>query len=149
MGPRTAVGKRRAGAVDARYTQRLDIEKSGAETQLAVVELGQCTAFAIHDELGAIAVDMESSVIAAHAAQAHKPFVCVRVVLDTLDMLLPPYVLQSIGNDGFPSYLRLAGALLRDPRGFATLPHLVEVFGKARRTLAHVSRATGPHLAGP
>ena len=64
---------------------------------------------------GALAVDMESSVVADHCARHGVPFGCVRGISDDVHTPLSPR-LVSLLADGRVSALRTAGALLRAPR---------------------------------
>jgi adenosylhomocysteine nucleosidase len=64
---------------------------------------------------GAIAVDMESHVVARVAAAHRLPFVIVRVVSDAVDDALPPAVRVAMGPRGTTDYRRLLASLARHP----------------------------------
>jgi adenosylhomocysteine nucleosidase len=67
-----------------------------------------------HAALGAIAVDMESAVIAQEAAAREIPFVCIRTIMDTAAQNLEGAMLAD--EDGRVRIGAAARALIRDPR---------------------------------
>ena len=67
-----------------------------------------------HTALGAIAVDMESAVIAQEAASREIPFVCLRTIMDTAAQNLDGAMLAD--EDGRVRIGAAARALLRNPR---------------------------------
>ncbi len=64
---------------------------------------------------GAIAVDMESHVVARVAAAHRLPFVIVRVISDAVDDAMPPAVRVAMGPRGTTDYRRLMASLGRHP----------------------------------
>jgi len=67
-----------------------------------------------HAALGAIAVDMESAVIAQEAVAREIPFVCMRTIMDTAAQNLEGAMLAD--EDGRVRIGAAARALIRDPR---------------------------------
>jgi hopanoid-associated phosphorylase len=69
-------------------------------------------------ETGAAAVDMESHLAAAYAAERRLPFAAVRVICDPADRRLPPWAAESLLPNGEVSAAAVVRGLLRRP------PHL-------------------------
>ena len=87
---------------------------------------------------GAIAVDIESVVVARAAAALGIPFVVLRAIADTAARELPPAALVPLQDDGKPALAQVLGSVMRRPR---QLPNLLGVAREARLALAA--------LAGP
>jgi adenosylhomocysteine nucleosidase len=79
-------------------------------------------------DTGALAVDMESAIVARAADAAGIPFVVLRTIADPATRQLPPAALIPLLADGTPSLTRVLGEVLRRPRQIAAL------FGLARET---------------
>jgi adenosylhomocysteine nucleosidase len=79
-------------------------------------------------ETGALAVDLESDVVARIAASAGIPFVVVRTIADSAYRALPPAALIPLAEDGTPQLARVLASVVRRPRQVAAL------FGLARET---------------
>ena len=103
----------------------------------------------LHEETGAVAVDMESSAIAAVAAQAGLPFVCIRTILDTVATDLPSFLHDTIDADGFPDKRKFGMALARHPARVRDAARLARDFNSAKRTLEQVLKLTDKHLLSP
>ena len=91
-------------------------------------------------ETRAVAVDMESSAVAAVAARARVPFVALRVVVDALDDALPPGAEQWIdarGNRRLTAALRAAV----DARQWRSLLTLANRYRVASAALDRLARA--------
>ena len=84
-------------------------------------------------ETGALAVDVESGVVARAAAAAGIPFLVLRAVADTATRHLPPAALLPLARDGRPAISRITASVLRNP---AQLKGLVGLAREARRALA-------------
>lgn len=82
-----------------------------------------------------IAVDMESSAIAAVAKRRQLPFVTLRVVADAADTSLPASALAALDADGRFRLLTFVSALLRHPGDLFRLPRLATSSRRAHRTL--------------
>ncbi len=92
-------------------------------------------------ETGALAVDLESDVVARIASSAGIPFVVVRTIADTALRELPPAALIPLSEDGTPRIARVLASVLRRPRQFAAL------VGLARDTRTALSALAGPACA--
>jgi adenosylhomocysteine nucleosidase len=89
-------------------------------------------------DTGALAVDLESAIVARTAAAAGIPFLVLRAIADPATRALPPAALIPLLPDGTPSLMRVFTEVLRRPRQIGAL------YGLARDT----RRALGA-LAGP
>ena len=89
---------------------------------------------------GAVAADMESAAVAAVAAGAGIPWVALRVLVDTVDVIVPRAVAAAIDSSGRFEMARFFGALIRHPMDLASLPALASAYRRAMRTLATVAR---------
>jgi hopanoid-associated phosphorylase len=104
---------------------------------------------ALHRTTGALAVDMESHIVARVARRRRLPFAAVRVISDAAHRTLPPAARVGMKPDGrmdLPSVLR---SLLANP---GQLPALIRTgleAERAFRALLRGYRRLGPRLAGP
>ena len=89
-------------------------------------------------ETGALAVDLESDVVARIASQAGIPFVVARTIADTANRELPPAALIPLSETGTPNLARVLASVLRRPRQITTLISL------ARETRMALAALTGP-----
>ena len=78
---------------------------------------------------GALAVDMESHVLALAAEAAGLPFAMIRVVCDVAGEALPEAAIKGVKADGSTDGLGVVAALLRRP---GEIPALVRLAGAAR-----------------
>ncbi|WP_183258453.1 phosphorylase [Bradyrhizobium sp. CIR48] len=104
---------------------------AGAEE---VVTKRACKA-ALHSETGASAVDMESHIAAAYAAEAGLPFAAVRVISDPAHRALPALARAAIKPNGQIDLAAVLRGIVRNP---ATLHALVSTgidFNRALRSL--------------
>ncbi|HEV2302590.1 MAG TPA: hypothetical protein VGR91_13560 [Stellaceae bacterium] len=92
-------------------------------------------------ETGALAVDLESDVVARAARQAGIPFLVLRSIADTLHRELPSAALLPLAADGTPEVLRVLADVIRRPRQIAAL------VGLARETRRALSALVGPARA--
>jgi adenosylhomocysteine nucleosidase len=92
-------------------------------------------------ETGALAVDLESDVVARAARQAGIPFLVLRSIADTLYRELPPAALIPLAADGTPEVLRVLADVIRRPRQIAAL------FGLALETRTALSALMRPARA--
>jgi adenosylhomocysteine nucleosidase len=92
-------------------------------------------------ETGALAVDLESDVVARIAASAGIPFVVMRAIADTAKRELPPAALIPLAEDGTPDLARVLASVLRRPR------QIVALIGLARDTRTAMSALPGPARA--
>jgi len=94
------------------------------------------------EQSGAIAVDMESAVLALEAGARGIPFVCVRSVLDAIDDEIPAMEVDAAGGEVRP--LDAAGFLLRHPAALLKLPLLMRNLSRATASLAQALEALVP-----
>ena len=92
-------------------------------------------------ETRAVAVDLESDIVARIATSAGIPFVVVRAIGDAADRELPPAALIQLSEDGTPKLARVLASVLRRPRQLANL------VGLARETRRALSALAGPARA--
>lgn len=92
-------------------------------------------------EKGALAVDLESDVVARIASQAGIPFLVVRTIADTVYRELPPAALIPLSEAGTPNLLSVLCSVLRRPRQIGTL------IGLAWETRMALSALPGPASA--
>ena len=84
-------------------------------------------------ETGALAVDLESVVVARAAAALGIPFIVLRAIADPATRELPPAALVPLGRDGKPVFGHVLASVMRRPQ---QLPTLLGVAREARRALA-------------
>jgi adenosylhomocysteine nucleosidase len=97
---------------------------------------------------GAIAVDLESIVVARAAAALGIPFVVLRAIADPASRELPPAALVPLADDGKPALAQVLASVMRCPQ---QLPTLLGVAREARQALAALvgpARALNRVLAG-
>jgi hopanoid-associated phosphorylase len=87
---------------------------------------------------GAVAIDLESHLVARTAARAGQPFLILRAISDTAMQALPPAAVNGLGADGKPALGRVLMSVARDPR---QIPALIHLAGGTRRALAALTRA--------
>ncbi len=92
-------------------------------------------------ETEALAVDLESDVVARAAAAAGIPFVVIRTVADTAFRALPPAALIPLAANGMPDLARVLASVVRRPQQVAAL------FGLARETRAALAALVLPARA--
>jgi adenosylhomocysteine nucleosidase len=92
-------------------------------------------------ETGALAVDLESDLVARIAASAGIPFVVVRTIADAVYRELPPAALIPLSEDGTPKLAQVLASVLRRPRQFVALVSLARETRKALSALAEPARA--------
>jgi adenosylhomocysteine nucleosidase len=82
---------------------------------------------------GALAVDLESDIVARVATSLGIPFIVLRTIADTARRDLPPAALIPLATDGTPHFRRVVGALLRRP---FQLPDLASLAQETRTALS-------------
>ena len=93
---------------------------------------------------GAVAVDMESSLILAHAAGAGCPTLVVRAVSDVASESLPPELIGLVSEDGTLRTGRALALVVTRPR---VVPRAVALRRATRRGLAAVAGLIGAFAA--
>lgn len=95
----------------------------------------------VREETGALAVDLESDVVARIAASAGIPFVVVRTIADPVCRELPPAALIPLAKDGTPKFFHVLASVARRPRQVAALVGLARETRAALAALAVPARA--------
>jgi len=90
---------------------------------------------------GALAVDLESAIVARAAEAAGIPFLVLRTIADPARRELPPAALIPLAEDGTPSFSLVLAEVLRRPHQIAAL------FGLARETRQALTALAGPARA--
>jgi adenosylhomocysteine nucleosidase len=90
---------------------------------------------------GAVAADMETATVAAAAAAAGIPWLALRVIVDTVDVIVPESVAVAINADGRFQMTSFVRALMRRPMDLARLPALASAYRRAMHTLNVVARS--------
>ena len=103
----------------------------------------------LHEQTGAVAVDLESHVAARIAAEYRIPFAAFRIVTDPFDRALPPAAMVATRADGTVDVLAVVRSLIRCPAQFSTLFRLALDSWAARQTLVPSRRFLGPSLGLP
>jgi adenosylhomocysteine nucleosidase len=85
------------------------------------------------EETGAIAVDLESIVVARAGAALGIPFIVLRAIADPAARGLPPAALVPLRPDGKPAVGQVLASVMRRPQ---QLPTLLGVAREARQALA-------------
>jgi nucleoside phosphorylase len=93
---------------------------------------------------GAIAIDMESHVLAEAATRHELPFLAVRVILDSANHRLPPAAIVSIRSTGAVSRVRLLRSVLAKPSQIGALNRLARAHQFAEKTLLGSSSRGAP-----
>ncbi len=91
-----------------------------------------------HRSFGALAVDLESDIVARAAAAAGIPFAALRAIADPFERALPPAALVRLAAGGRADLAGVTASVLRRPRQMAAL---IGVFGETRRALRALARA--------
>ncbi len=100
----------------------------------------------LHRQTGAIAVDMESQVVARAAARHGVPLAAIRVVIDPVERTIPRSALAGTRPDGTIDPLAVVRSLIRYPRDLAGLIRMSLDARAARATLVRGSALLGPGL---
>lgn len=101
---------------------------------------------ALHRETGALAVDMESHVVARAAERHGVPIAAIRVVVDPAQRTIPRSALAGTRADGTIDALGIMRSLLRYPGDLAGLIRMSLDARAARATLMRGSALLGPGL---
>ena len=101
---------------------------------------------ALHQRTGAIAVDMESHVVARAAMQHGVPLAAIRVVVDPVERTIPRSALAGTRSDGTIDPLAVVRSLMRYPRDLVGLVRMSFDARAARATLVRGSALLGPGL---
>ena len=99
-----------------------------------VVAASACKA-ALHSETGAAAVDMESHIAAAYAANAGIPFAALRVISDPAHRALPELAQSAIKPNGDIDMRTIMRGVVRNPKTLSALVSTGIDFNRALRSL--------------
>jgi hopanoid-associated phosphorylase len=86
----------------------------------------------LHRITGAVAIDLESHLVAQVAARAGRPFLVLRAVADSATRALPHAAVYGLAANGHPALGRVLLSVARDPR---QIPALIRLAGDTRRAL--------------
>jgi adenosylhomocysteine nucleosidase len=103
------------------------------------VVTGRSCKAALHSETGAAAVDMESHIAAAYAAEADLPFAALRVISDPAHRALPALAREAIKPNGQIDVATILRGVVRNPGTLRALVSTGIDFNRALRSL-RVSR---------
>ena len=90
---------------------------------------------------GALAVDLESEIVARAAATLGIPFLVLRTIADTARRTLPPASVIPLAEDGTPDRARVFANVLRRPSQLAGMIGLAHETGMALSALVGPARA--------
>jgi adenosylhomocysteine nucleosidase len=90
---------------------------------------------ALRSETGAAAVDMESHIAAAYAAEAGLPFAALRVISDPATRALPALAMTAIKPNGEIDLRKVLRGVARNPRTLRALVSTGIDFNRALRSL--------------
>jgi len=99
------------------------------------VVTGRSCKAALHSETGAAAVDMESHIAAAYAAENELPFAALRVIADPASRTLPALARSAIKPNGEIDLRRILGGLARNPKALRALVSTGLDFNRALKSL--------------
>jgi nucleoside phosphorylase len=87
---------------------------------------------------GAVAIDLESHLVAQAAIRAKKPFLVLRAVADNAGRSLPKAAVNGLAADGRPALGRVLLSVMRDP---TQIPALLQLARDTRRALVALGSA--------
>jgi adenosylhomocysteine nucleosidase len=99
------------------------------------VVVAQASKAALRLETGAAAVDMESHIAAAYAAEAGLPFAALRVISDPASRALPALARSAIKPNGEIDLRKIFHGVVRNPRTLRALVSTGIDFNRALRSL--------------
>ncbi|HXZ22103.1 MAG TPA: phosphorylase [Pseudolabrys sp.] len=105
--------------------------------------------FQLHEETGAAAVDMESHIAAAVAAEYHIPFAACRVIIDAAQRALPPAATLGLHLDGTPDVPAVLRSVWQNPRQIPALIRTAIDYRIAEQALRRGRKKLGTGLAFP
>jgi hopanoid-associated phosphorylase len=103
----------------------------------------------LHAKTGAVAVDMESHIVAEVAAAHGLPMAAIRVVTDPAARALPASALAAMRPNGSTDIVAMIRSVLRRPREVPALLRTALDARAARATLLRGRRLLGPSLGLP
>ncbi|WP_201159342.1 phosphorylase [Rhodoplanes elegans] len=100
----------------------------------------------LHDSTGALAVDMESHIVAEIGAAHALPVAAIRVITDPADRALPKAALAAMRPNGTTDILAMVRQVMRQPKELPALMRTALDARAARATLVRGRRLLGPGL---
>ena len=94
-----------------------------------------------HRITGAVAIDLESHLVAQAALRAGRPFLVLRAVADSATQALPDAAVHGLAPNGKPALGRVLRSVARDPRQIAALINLARDTRRALDALGSALRA--------
>jgi hopanoid-associated phosphorylase len=141
------IGDERRWRPDVRFHEEI----SALARRIGAVEgpvLGSCDILSTEDDkrrawqdTGALAVDLESAIVARTAEAAGLPFLVLRTIADPATRELPPAALIPLAENGTPAFRQVLREVARRPRQIGAL------FGLARETRQALTALAGPARA--
>jgi hopanoid-associated phosphorylase len=122
---------RHAQALQALHAAGLAVEE-GDLLGAAAAAASPARKAELYQATRAVAVDLESHLVARAAARAGKPFLVLRAIADTAAQALPPAAVNGLAPSGKPALGRVLLSIARDPR---QVPALMRLAGDTRRAL--------------
>jgi adenosylhomocysteine nucleosidase len=101
---------------------------------------------ALHLDTGAIAVDMESHIIASAAAERGLPMTALRVITDPAHRALPKTALAAMRQNGTIDIISVIRSVVRHPSELPALLRITRDAAAARTALRHGRRVLGSSL---
>ncbi len=101
---------------------------------------------ALFDDMAGAFVDMESHLVARAAYESGLPFAVLRVICDTSEMRIPPWVLSSISANGVIKYSLLILQAFMNLKDWPNLYALKSGSAQARSVLKNAVIHLGPNL---
>jgi len=101
---------------------------------------------ALHLDTGAIAVDMESHIVASAAAEWGLPMTAIRVITDPAHRTLPKAALAAMRQNGTIDIISVIRSVIKHPSELPALLRIARDAAAARTTLRHGRRALGSSL---
>lgn len=101
---------------------------------------------ALHASTGALAVDMESHIVAEIGAAYGLPVAAIRVITDPADRALPRAALAAMRPNGTTDILAMVKQVMRQPKELPALMRTALDARAARATLVRGRRLLGPGL---
>ncbi len=89
---------------------------------------------------GAVAVDMETHLIARAALEAGFPAIAIRAIADPAERAIPPVARDALDAQGRPQTLKVIGGVLADPRQIGPLLALRRDYRAGLEALAEAAK---------
>lgn len=124
--------------------QRLPGAQSGVLAGVGAPVMTADAKRALHSMTGALAVDMESHIVADTAAQHGLPMAAVRVICDPAARGLPEIAFRAVRADGTTNVITLLQSIVRQPNHIPAMIRVALDARAARATLSRCSRLLRP-----